>query len=248
MGSASNPKVTHLSHADTAVIQADGVSRYFETPSERVFGVRKVDIEVKKGEFVCLMGPSGCGKSTLLSLLAGLDTPDEGRVHFSGQELSAASAETRASVRLKEIGMIFQQDQLIPEFTTLENVMFPLELLGWSRDDCEESALRALEKVGLTGLAKRFPSELSGGQRQRAGIARAIAGPRQAVIADEATGSLDHLNSLAIFELLRALADSGYAVIAATHDLSAATYAHRILRMSDGRILTGLDNSSPELD
>lgn len=236
MAPANSSKLSHTTGAIDFVIQADGVSRVFETPSEQVFGVREVSLVVERGEFVCLMGPSGCGKSTLLALLAGLDTPSLGEVLFAGNKLSDASAEERAATRLRDIGMIFQDDHLIPEFTTLENVMFPLDLLGWTKADSLTAAMYALDQVGLSAMAERFPSELSGGQRQRVGIARAIAGPRQAIIADEATGSLDHSNSIAIFKLFRALAESGYAVIVATHDLAASQYAHRTLRMTDGSI------------
>lgn len=218
------------------VIRADGVSRVFETPSEQIFGVRNVSLNVRRGEFVCLMGPSGCGKSTLLGLLAGLDVPTEGDIAFGEKQISHASPEERAATRLRDIGMVFQEGQLIPEFTALENAAFPLELLGWSKSDSFAAGAKALDQVGLSNQGKRFPSELSGGQRQRVGIARAISGPRQAIIADEPTGSLDHSNSIAIFGLFRELAESGYAVIVATHDLAASSFAHRTLRMTDGAV------------
>lgn len=223
------------SDVDT-VIRADGVSRVFETPSEQIFGVRNVSLTVRRGEFVCLMGPSGCGKSTLLGLLAGLDVPTEGHVAFGEKRISHASPEERAAIRLRDIGMVFQEGQLIPEFTALENAAFPLELLGWSKSESLAAGSKALDQVGLSNQGKRFPSELSGGQRQRVGIARAISGPRQAIIADEPTGSLDHSNSIAIFGLFRDLAESGYAVIVATHDLAASAFAHRTLRMTDGAL------------
>jgi len=223
------------SDADT-VIRADGVSRVFETPSEQIFGVRNVSLTVRQGEFVCLMGPSGCGKSTLLGLLAGLDVPTEGDVYFGGRRVSHASPEERAAIRLRDIGMVFQEGQLIPEFTALENAAFPLELLGWSKSDSFAAGAKSLDQVGLSSQGERFPSELSGGQRQRVGIARAISGPRRAIIADEPTGSLDHSNSIAIFGLFRELAESGYAVIVATHDLAASSFAHRTLRMTDGAV------------
>ncbi|MGK2853948.1 MAG: ABC transporter ATP-binding protein [Microbacteriaceae bacterium] len=212
------------------------ISRVFEMPAERVFGVRDVSLTVRQGDFVCLMGPSGCGKSTLLSLLAGLDVPTGGRVLFGGQDLSGTSAEDRAAVRLREIGMVFQDHQLIPEFTAVENVMLPLELQGQHHDEAEAAAGEALDRVGLKDLAHRFPSELSGGQRQRIGLARAIVGTRRAVLADEATGSLDHENSKMVFQLLRDLAAQGYAVLAATHDPLAAKFADRTLRMIDGSL------------
>ncbi|WP_448261889.1 ABC transporter ATP-binding protein [Microbacterium aurum] len=208
----------------------------FETPAEQIFGVREVSLAVGSGEFVCLMGPSGCGKSTLLSLLSGLDTPTGGRVWFDGRDLSGASPEERASIRLRSIGMVFQENHLIPEFTAVENVMLPLELQGQHHVAAEVEARVALDRVGVADLAGRFPSELSGGQRQRVGIARAIVGPRKALLADEATGALDHRNSEMVFGLLRELAGQGYAVLAATHDFTATRYADRTIRMIDGAL------------
>lgn len=221
-----------------AVIRAEAVSRMFDTPAEQVFGVRRVSLEIAAGEFTCLMGPSGCGKSTLLALLSGLDTPTDGRVWFDDRDLSGGSPEERAEVRLRSIGMVFQKNELIPEFTSLENVVLPLELLGQDHVAAEGEARRALDRVGMGEFAGRFPSELSGGQLQRVGIARAIVGSRRVVLADEATGALDHRNSQMVFELLRELAGQGYAVLAATHDLTATSYADRTIRMIDGAVVT----------
>lgn len=227
-----------------ALIRSEGVSKVYETPSEQVFAVKDAGVAIERGEFVCLMGPSGCGKSTLIGLLAGLDRPTSGDVFFDGQLLANLTGEERAKIRLRDLGMVFQVDHLIPEFDARENVALPLELLGWAKTDALDEAESVLNKVGLRGLERRFPSELSGGQRQRVGIARAIAGPRKALIADEATGSLDHANSQAIFALLRELADQGYAVLAATHDQGASAFADRTLIMRDGQVLlAGFPNS-----
>lgn len=226
------------SSARGALIRADDVSRVFDTPAEQVFGVRGVSLAIAAGEFTCLMGPSGCGKSTLLALLSGLDTPTSGQVWFDDRDLSGASPEERASVRLRSIGMVFQENELIPEFTALENVVLPLELQGQNHVAAEGEARLALDRVGMGEYAGRFPSELSGGQRQRVGVARAIVGSRRVVLADEATGALDHRNSQMVFELLRELAGQGYAVLAATHDLTATSYADRTIRMIDGALVT----------
>ncbi len=221
-----------------ALVTIRGVTCTFVTSSERVEAVRDASLTVGAGEFVALMGPSGCGKSTLLGLIAGLLTPDTGEVWIRGQRLDTLSTSERADVRLREIGSVFQEHNLVPEFTALENVMLPMELRGLPRSQAAEQARDMLETVGLADELGRLPAQLSGGQRQRVGIARAIAGGRRLVLADEATGSLDHRNSEAVFAMFRALADAGYAVLAATHDRLAGTFAHRTVDMLDGALLT----------
>lgn len=215
-----------------------GVTRTFVTSSERVEAVRDASLTVGAGEFVALMGPSGCGKSTLLGVMAGLLSPDSGEVWISGQRLDTLSAGERAEVRLREVGTVFQQHNLVPEFTAVENVMLPMELRGLPRLEASRQARNMLETVGLGPELHRFPAQLSGGQRQRVGIARAIVGGRQLLLADEATGSLDHRNSEAVFAMFRSLADAGYGVLAATHDRLACDFAHRIVEMIDGALLT----------
>lgn len=218
------------------MLHAHSVSKSFSNGAEEVGAVRGASLSVSPGEFVCLMGPSGCGKSTLLALLAGLLRPDSGDVHLGEVELSALPPDARADVRLRNIGMVYQQDGLIPEFTARENAALVRELLGVPAAEALVDADAALERVGVGEFASRRPDQLSGGQRQRVGIARAIVGTRSVLLADEATGSLDHNNSRKVFELFRALADSGIAVLAATHDAMGQDYAHRTLQMMDGRI------------
>lgn len=225
------------------MLRTERVSKIFQNPVESVFGVREVDLTLATGEFVCLMGPSGCGKSTLLSLLSGLDTATTGEVVFAGRSLASLSSEGRAALRLREIGMVFQDHHLIPEFTALENVMLPLDLQGQHPPIAREAALVALERVGMADLSDRFTTELSGGQRQRVGIARAIVGEHRVVLADEATGSLDHANSQMVFRLLADLAGQGYAVMAATHDVGASSFASRTLHMVDGSLTNILESS-----
>lgn len=213
------------------------VSRTYVTSAERVEAVRGVSLRVRAGEFVALMGPSGCGKSTLLGLMSGLQTPDSGEVLVSGVRIDGMSAGERAGVRLRSIGTVFQDHNLVPEFTALENVMLPMELRGIPTAEAAEQARDMLVTVGLEQELKRYPANLSGGQRQRVGIARAIAGGRRLLLADESTGSLDHKNSRAIFAMFRALADSGYGVLAATHDPTVTAFSHRTVEMIDGALL-----------
>ena len=221
-----------------ASIELRAVSRVYVTSSERVEAVRDASLVLKTGEFVTLMGPSGCGKSTLLDLMSGLQCPDSGEAWVAGERLDTLSESQRARVRLRTIGTVFQDHNLVPEFTAVENVMLPIELRGESAATAREQAAEMLDAVDLGPESRRYPSELSGGQRQRVGIARAMAGGRRILLADEATGSLDHRNSEAVFALFRSLAENGYAVMAATHDRLASQFAHRTVEMVDGALLT----------
>jgi putative ABC transport system ATP-binding protein len=216
------------------MIRASGLQKTYDGGSERVTAVRDVDLHVAAGEFLCIMGPSGCGKSTLLSLLAGVLTPDAGEVRMSGQPLSTLRAEERAVIRLARIGMVFQRDGLIEEFTARENVALPMEMIGSNDSNIHVMAKNALAAVGVDDLAARRPSQLSGGQRQRVGIARGIVGTRRVLLADEATGALDHANSERVFALFRELAHGGVTVVAVTHDPLGKGYADRTLHMVDG--------------
>lgn len=219
-----------------AAIDVSEVSRDFTSEAEVVHAVRGVSLTVYPSEFVTLVGPSGCGKSTLLNLIAGLDTPTSGSVSVDGRPVDSLSESARARLRLELVGTVFQEHNLIPEFTALENVMLPAELRGTSRSNAARAARESLDRVGLVELSRRFPSELSGGQRQRVGIARALCGERRVLLADEATGALDQQNSIEVFATLQRLAAEGVAVLAATHDPLAAEFAARTLFMTDGRI------------
>lgn len=216
------------------LVDAVGLGKHFTLPSEVIHAVRGVDLAVKPGEFVCLMGESGSGKSSLLNLLSGLELPSTGRLSVCGNDISGMSESSRAALRLSHVGVVFQRDNLLDEFTALENVLLPLEVAGWSRAQSREEAQSALALVGVEHLASRFPEQMSGGQRQRVGIARAIVGGRQLLLADEPTGALDSHNSLSLFRLLRRVSDSGTSVIVATHETRCRDFADRCLVMCDG--------------
>ncbi len=205
--------------------------------AETINAVKSVSFSVDSGECVALMGPSGCGKTTLLSLVSGLLAVDSGSVEVLGKNLEQLEADARAAFRLENIGVVFQDTQLIPEFTVLENVLLPLELGGVDKQKAKNLAIMALSQVGLETQLDRFPDEISGGQAQRVGIARAIAGGRKVLLADEPTGSLDQENSKLVFSVLLNLAKSGLSVLISTHDPLIENYATRILPMSDGKIL-----------
>ncbi len=219
-----------------AVVKVDRLTREFRTPVETIVAVDDATFEIGKGEFVALMGPSGCGKSTLLGLICGIDAPAKGSVEVLNFVMSNHADESRGKFRLANIGMVFQEHNLINEFTSIENVMLPLEVMGVARRVATEQALSALQRVGVSSKAKAFPGQLSGGQKQRVGIARALVGEKRVFLADEPTGSLDFENSKNIFELFRTMAADGLAVLVATHDESVLSYATRVMRMRDGRI------------
>lgn len=217
------------------LLQAEGVTYTYSTPSEEVHALQGVDLFVHAGEFVCLMGASGSGKSTLLTLLAGIDVPEQGSVDVLGTRLSDLRETERTAFRLENIGIVFQEHNLIEQLSAQENV----ELLVRSRGlaDAGRLASEALSSVGLQDEARRRPGELSGGQRQRVGIARALAGHRPLVLCDEPTGALDQANSRDLFATLRErAAEQGVGIVVATHDALAIDYADTVLTMTDGRL------------
>lgn len=221
-------------------IEARGLSRVYRSPSEEVWAVRDVDFVAAAGQFVCVFGPSGSGKSTLLNLCAGLDDPSSGSLKVLGNEMGSLDEDARARLRLEHVGVVFQDHHLIEEFSAAENVMLPLEARGLSAADARADAMSQLTRVGLAELADRPPRNLSGGQRQRVGIARALAGGRRLLLADEPTGALDSANAAALFSLLRDLCTQGTTVVLATHSLASRAYADAVWQMSDGSLFADL--------
>lgn len=212
------------------------VRRAFVTPAETVQAVRDVTFSAQDGEFVCIHGASGSGKSTLLNLLAGLDVADGGTIQVAGTDVGTLDEGGRARLRLETIGVVFQDHQLIDEFTAWENVALPLEVRGVSGTKAKAEALAELERVGLAGLEDRLPSQLSGGQRQRVGIARALIGQRRVLLADEPTGALDSTNSRALFALIRTLCDQGTLAVVCSHDVMCQEFADSVYEMTDGHL------------
>ncbi len=200
-----------------------------------------VDLEVAEGEILGILGPSGSGKTTLLGLLAGLDRPCAGEVEFAGVALSSLDEDRRAALRAESIGFVFQNFQLIPTLTALENVLVPLELLPAARAlngaEAEARARGLLERVGLQGRLGHFPAQLSGGEQQRVGIARAFANEPRVLFADEPTGNLDGETGQGVVELLLELnREKGTTLVIVTHDVELARRANRIAHFTRGRI------------
>lgn len=220
----------------TTVLELRSVSRIHGEGAREVRALDTVSLSVQAGEFIAIMGPSGSGKSTLLNLAGGLDTPTEGEVLVEEVALSALTTKQLAQLRRRSAGYVFQDFNLLPGLTAVENVAFPLELDGMGWRMARETSLEVLVECGIADLADRRPEEMSGGQAQRVAIARALVGPRRLLLADEPTGALDSTTGRAILELLRNRADRGAAVVMVTHEARFAAWADRTVYLRDGRI------------
>lgn len=198
--------------------------------------LKGITLDILKNEYVALMGPSGSGKSTLMNILGCLDTPTSGKYILSGHDVSKMPDDALALVRNKEIGFVFQQFNLMPRLTALENVAVPLIYAGINRKEREEKAKFMLERVGLGSRYKHKPNELSGGQCQRVAIARALVNDPSLILADEPTGNLDSKTSVEIMEIFGSIHNSGNTVVLVTHEEDIAEHARRVVRLRDGII------------
>jgi len=215
------------------------VGKSFARGPAFINAVSDVDLAIEPGEFVAIEGPSGSGKTTLLQLLGALDRPSNGRVSFDGRDLARLGDGELAELRLRAFGFVFQQFNLIPTLTALENVEAKLAPTGPSGDELRERAVRLLEEVGLGERASHLPSHLSGGEQQRVAMARALSVEPHVILADEPTGNLDTTTGGEVIDLLAGLAARrGTTVIVATHDTALADRAPRRLTMRDGRLLS----------
>jgi putative ABC transport system ATP-binding protein len=219
------------------IVEARSVSRVFPMAAGPVAALRDVSIRIAPGEYIGVVGPSGCGKSTLLHVLGVVDVPTSGQVFFQDREIGSLSDADRSTLRLREIGFVFQRFFLLPMLTALENVELPQAEAGVGRSERRQRARELLEYVGLAARANHRPSELSGGEMQRVAIARALANRPRLLLADEPTGELDQATGDQIVSLLDRLHADGMAVVVVTHDPAVASRAHRLLRMRDGRIV-----------
>lgn len=220
------------------MITIDNIHKSYLMGKEAVPALRGVSLEIAQGEFVCLMGPSGSGKTTLLNIIGGLDEPSRGHITIDSQNLVAMSENELARLRLTKMGFIFQNYNLLANFTALENVEAPMVLAKTSRKERHQRALILLSKVGLADRAHHYPSELSGGQQQRVAIARALANNPTILIGDEVTGDLDSETGLAIMHLLADLNAEGMTIIFVTHDARMAEFAQRVIHISDGKLMS----------
>ena len=227
---------------DDVLLRLDGVSQQYGVGETAVTALSGIDLAVHVGELVAIMGASGSGKSTLLTIAGGLTTPTSGEVIVEGEWLSTMSSKAVAALRRRTLGFVFQDFNLIPALTAIENVALPLELDGWKKRKARSAALDALGTVDLTDRADHYPDDLSGGQQQRVAIARAVVGTRRIILADEPTGALDSTTGELVLTMLRRRVDAGAGGILVTHDARHAAWADRIVFLRDGRIV---DQSAP---
>lgn len=219
------------------VIETRNLTKEFSRDSFRVTALKDVSVEVAKGEFVALMGPSGSGKSTLLHLVAAMDRPTSGEVRVLGHDLAKLSERAVAQWRNENVGFIFQQFNLIPVLTALENVELPLKLTRLKRSERLQHAVTALKLVGLGDRLKHLPRQLSGGQEQRVAIARAIVSDPALILADEPTGNLDAASAQEVLTILGKLnRDFGKTIVMVTHDPHAAEFATRVDHLEKGEL------------
>ena len=210
----------------------------FTTEDVQTKALNEVSLEIKKGEFVAIMGPSGCGKSTLLNILGTLDSSTSGKYFFDGKEIDKMSESQLTSFRKGNIGFVFQNFNLIDELTVYENVELPLVYLNSKKSERKKKVMEALERMNIAHRAGHFPQQLSGGQQQRVAIARAVVTDCPLILADEPTGNLDSTNGLEVMELLSELNRQGTTVVIVTHSQRDAKFAHRVIHLLDGRIVS----------
>lgn len=226
----------------TPVLELATVSRIHGNGTTAVRALDNVSLTVHAGEMVAVMGPSGSGKSTLLLLAGGLDAPDSGQVRIEGTDFTGLNRAGLAELRRRSVGYVFQDLNLIPALTAVENAALPRELDGVGSRQARREALAALAEVGVSELADRFPDEMSGGQQQRVAIARALVGPRRLVLADEPTGALDSHTGEQVLRVLRARCDAGAAGLLVTHEARHAAWADRVVFLRDGSMV---DDTGP---
>ena len=219
-----------------SLIEIKNVSKYYVSGEERVAALRQLDFPVAAGEFVAVMGPSGSGKSTLLNVLGALSHPSEGEMLVDDIPVYKLRSEKRADFRSSYIGFVFQSFHLIPYLTIMENVMLPMSIVSHRNGKQKKLAHDVLEKVGLAEKAARLPNQLSGGEQERVAIARALVNNPPIILADEPTGNLDSATGNEIMKLLSELNSEGQTIIMVTHNPENSRFAHRVIRLKDGRI------------
>ena len=221
------------------VMQANELWKLYPSGESTIQAVRGVSLQINEGEVIAIMGPSGCGKTTLLNVLSGIDEPTSGGVMLEGKPLFGISDDERSRMRAENLGFIFQDFNLLPVLSAVENVELPLLMIGKPAAEARKTALDALAAVGLGERSDHRPSELSGGQQQRVAIARAIVHKPTVILCDEPTGNLDSATSLTVMELLKGINEKlGTTFLLVTHDSDVAQQCSRILQMEDGQIVS----------
>ena len=224
------------------MIRIEHLSKVFRTEEVETTALNDVSLHVKQGEFVAIMGPSGYGKSTLLNIIGLLDNPTSGNYYFNGQEVGHLKEKQRTQVRKGNIGFVFQSFNLIDELNVYENVELPLIYLKKKASEKKELVTSILDRMNISHRVKHFPQQLSGGQQQRVAIARAVVAGPKLILADEPTGNLDSKNGAEVMNLLTELNQEGTTIVMVTHSQHDASYAHRVVHLFDGQIVTELEN------
>ena len=224
------------------MIRIEHLSKVFRTEEVETTALNDVSLHVKQGEFVAIMGPSGCGKSTLLNIIGLLDNPTSGNYYFNGQEVGHLKEKQRTQVRKGNIGFVFQSFNLIDELNVYEIVELPLIYLKKKASEKKELVTSILDRMNISHRVKHFPQQLSGGQQQRVAIARAVVAGPKLILADEPTGNLDSKNGAEVMNLLTELNQEGTTIVMVTHSQHDASYAHRVVHLFDGQIVTELEN------
>lgn len=226
------------------IIRIRGLKKVYRVGEERVRALNGVDLDIYPGEFVCIIGRSGSGKSTLLNMMAGLEKPSRGSIVIAGEHLEKMNEKQLVDFRLRHIGFIFQQFNLFPSMTAVENVTMPLVYRGVSARKRKAAALKMLKDLGLSKHVNHRPSQMSGGQQQRVGIARALVSNPEVIFADEPTGNLDSRTSEEILSLIQAMAKrDNHTLVMVTHDPSVAAHADRVVNILDGLIVDIVDQT-----
>ncbi len=220
------------------MIKTTDLTKIFRTEEVETTALNKVTLDVKEGEYVAVMGPSGCGKSTLLNILGLLDNPSSGSYIFNGTEVANLKERDRTIFRKGNIGFVFQSFNLIDELNVYENVELPLIYLKMKTSERKKAVEDVLERMKIGHRAKHFPQQLSGGQQQRVAIARAVVANPKLILADEPTGNLDSKNGIEVINLLTELNKEGTTIIMVTHSDRDAGYAHRVVNLFDGQVVT----------
>ena len=232
----------------SVLIEANGLTKVYAMGDQTVHALRGVSLTIASGDFVAIMGASGSGKSTLMNILGCLDRPSEGHYRLAGEAVEAMTADQLASIRNRRIGFVFQQFNLLPRTSALENVELPMVYAGIAAAGRRTRAMAALQQVGLEQRFGHTPSELSGGQQQRVAIARALVNQPQLILADEPTGALDTQTSEDIMHLLTDLNRTGLTVVLVTHEHDIAEWARRKIVFRDGLIVQDLRHDGPGQD
>ncbi|MFO1324926.1 MAG: ABC transporter ATP-binding protein [Burkholderiales bacterium] len=225
------------------LIETRDLTKTYRLGETDVHALAGVSVDIAEGEFVAVMGPSGSGKSTFMNLIGCLDVPTSGGYRFAGQDVAGLSTDALAGIRNRSIGFVFQQFNLLPRTSAVENVALPLLYSGVPANERRDRALAKLAQVGLSARADHHPAQLSGGQQQRVAIARALVNDPKLILADEPTGALDSATSIEVMALLQELNRAGITIVVVTHEQDIAAFASRLIAFRDGKVLSDTRNA-----